>query len=131
PGEYLGTERRRRAFARGRRSGRSRNGELRSLDLFVMAVETPPPLGPEDAARLTEFARACKAAARAVMLYPPAHPAIAVSLGRIVQLTSPSSLQRPLQITVLPHNLLLEDRAPARRDSAIVELADLLHNHLI
>ena len=54
-----------------------------------MAVETPPPLGPEDAARLTEFARACKAAARAVMLYPAAHPAIAASLGRIVQLTTP------------------------------------------
>ena len=47
-----------------------------------------PPLGPEDSARLIEFARACKAAARAVLLYPAAHPAIAATLGRIVDTTS-------------------------------------------
>ena len=45
--------------------------------------EPPPPLSPEDAARITEFARACKAAARAVVLYPAAHPAIGATLGRI------------------------------------------------
>ena len=35
-----------------------------------MAVDAPTPLGAEDTARLTDFARACKAAARAVVLYP-------------------------------------------------------------
>jgi len=41
----------------------------------------PPPLGPEDSTRLVEFARACKAAARAVTLYPDGHPAIAATLA--------------------------------------------------
>src|SRR6266851_5889782 len=81
------------------------------------------PLGAAETARLTDFARACKAAARAVVLYPGGHPAIAATLGRIAQITSPSSLTAPLRITVLPDNLLLDERAPARADGAITELA--------
>ncbi|OFW19535.1 MAG: hypothetical protein A3H97_24830 [Acidobacteria bacterium RIFCSPLOWO2_02_FULL_65_29] len=89
------------------------------------------PLGPQDSARLTEFARACKAAARAVVLYPAAHPAIAVTLGRIVQLTSPQQLPVPMKVTVMAKELRMDGRAPARPDAAIAELAALLHNHLI
>ena len=96
-----------------------------------MAVETPDPLAPEDAARLTEFARAFKAAARAVVLYPAAHPAIAATLGRIVTLTAPDTLPEPLRIGVLANGLLVDGKAPARPDPAIAELATLLHDHLI
>ncbi len=96
-----------------------------------MAVETPAPLAPEDAARLTEFARAFKAAARAVVLYPASHPAIASTLGRIVSLTSPATLLEPLRIGVLADALVIDGRAPARVDPAITELATLLHDHLI
>ena len=88
-------------------------------------------LTPEDAARLTEFARACKAAARAVVLYPPGHPAIVSALKRIVQITSAPYLIEALKINVLPDGLMLDGRAPARPEPAIAELADLLHNHLI
>ncbi len=91
----------------------------------------PAPLAPAEAVVLTEFARACKAAARAVVLYPAAHPAIAATLGRIVQVTSTANLQRPMRLSVLPEGLLLEDRAPLRPDAAIAELAALLHGHLI
>ena len=84
-----------------------------------------------DAARLTDFARACKAAARAVVLYPAGHPAIAATLGRIAQITSAAGLPRPLRITVLPDGLLLDDQAPARPDAAVGELAALLHSHQI
>src|SRR5712692_4499023 len=94
-------------------------------------VDAPAPLGATETARLTDFARACKAAARAVVLYPGGHPAIAATLGRIAQITSPPSLTAPLRITVLPDGLLLEARAPARPDGAIAELAVLLHSHLI
>ena len=96
-----------------------------------MAVDAPSPLAPEDTARLTDFARACKAAARAVMLYPGGHPAIATTLGRIVQLTSAASLPGPLRISVLADGLLLDGRSPLRPDAAIAELAALLHDHLI
>jgi hypothetical protein len=89
------------------------------------------PLGPEDTARLIEFARACKAAARAVLLYPPAHPAIAATLGRIVQSTSVEVLHRPLKLTVLPDSVLLNGRPPVRPDQSLVELAGLLHDHLV
>ena len=87
-------------------------------------VKAPPPeavepLGPEDTARLTDFARACKAAARAVVLYPPAHPAIAATLGRIAALTDPTVLPSPLTLGVLPDGLLLDGRKPSRPDPAI------------
>jgi hypothetical protein len=93
--------------------------------------EKPAPLGPEQASRLIEFARACKAAARAVVLYPSGHPAITATLGRIVQITSAASLNAPLRLTVLPESLLLDERALPRQESAVGELATLLHSHLI
>ena len=96
-----------------------------------MAAETPTPLTPAENARLIEFARACKAAARAVQLYPAGHPAIAVTLGRIANVTSSESLKAPLTLTVHPDGLLLDDRPPAKPDTAINELAFLLHEHVI
>jgi hypothetical protein len=88
-------------------------------------------LSQEDTARVLELARACKAAARAVLLYPPSHPAIAATLGRIVQTTSTESLRQPLKITVMPDELRLDGRKPARDDQAVTDLAVLLHDHLI
>ncbi|MGE5245661.1 MAG: HEAT repeat domain-containing protein [Betaproteobacteria bacterium] len=92
---------------------------------------TATPLAPEQAARLVEFARACKAAARAVVLYPGGHPAVAATLGRIVEMTSEARMPRPMRLTVLPDQLLLEGRAAARGDPALGELAALLHHHLV
>src|SRR3954453_15927056 len=94
-------------------------------------TDASAPLDATETARLTDFARACKAAARAVLLYPAGHPAIAATLGRIVQITSPASLSRPMKITVLPDGLQMDERAPARADSALAELSTLLHSHLI
>src|ERR1041384_4712742 len=88
-------------------------------------------LGPEDTARVLELARACKAAARAVLLYPSSHPAIAATLGRIVQTTSVESMRGPLKITVLPEALRIDGKKPARDDQAVTDLAVLLHDHLI
>jgi hypothetical protein len=94
-------------------------------------TDAPAPLDASQTARLTDFARACKAAARAVLLYPATHPAIAATLGRIAAITNPPALTEPLRVTVLPDSLLLDDKAPARPDSALTELAILLHSHLI
>ena len=96
-----------------------------------MTAEAPTPLAPEEAARLVDFARACKAAARAVGLYPGGHPSIATTLGRIVQLTAPDRLTAPLRISVLTDSLLLDGRAPTRSDVSLAEMAALLHSHLI
>jgi HEAT repeat protein len=88
-------------------------------------------LTPPEAARLTEFARACKAAARAVVLYPDGHPAVASTLARIVQVTSNEALPVPMHIEVRGDSLRLGGRAPTRPDASLSELAALLHLHLI
>lgn len=96
-----------------------------------MAPETTSPLSPEHATRLTEFARACQAAARAAALYPGSHPAIGATLARIVSVTSGPFLPSAMRLAVLPDALTIDGRLPARADAAIAELAALLHQHLI
>jgi hypothetical protein len=85
----------------------------------------------DEAARLAEFARACKAAARAVSLYPGAHPAIGASLGRLAELTARLTQGGPHQLQVASDRLLRNGAAAAKPDPAIAELASLLHRHLI
>jgi len=94
-------------------------------------TQAPATLSPEDTARLVEFARACKAAARAVALYPSGHPSIGATLGRIVQLNSPIRQSAPMHIKVLTDNLTLDGHVVVRPDAAIAELATLLHQHLV
>jgi hypothetical protein len=89
------------------------------------------PLPADEALRLTEFARACKAAARAVLLYPSGHPAVGATLARLVDLTTPAAWPDPVRLQVLTDQITIEGRAPARPDSALRELAALLHDHLI
>lgn len=86
---------------------------------------------PDEALRLAEFARACKAAARAVSLYPATHPAIRISLGRLSEVAAKATTAGPLVMTVLHDGLLIDGRAPARADTAVAELAALLHEHLV
>ena len=90
-----------------------------------------PPLAPEMAARLGAFARACKAAARAVSLYPPEHPAITAALERLVSVASTAAARRPFAMSVLPGDILVEGRACARPDPAIADLAMILHDHMV
>ena len=88
-------------------------------------------LDAQTAMRLTEFARTCKAAARAVSLYPHAHPAVGNSLERLVEAAGRTVASGPFTIAVLPDTLLVGNRAPERPDAAVTELAALLHEHLI
>jgi hypothetical protein len=92
---------------------------------------TTAALPPETAARLATFARACKGAARAVSLYPPEHPAIEVALARLAAAGVAAADRRPFSMLVSPDNLLVEGRACARPESAIADLAALLHSHLV
>ncbi len=89
----------------------------------------PPPLAPEEAEQLVEFARACRAAARAVALYPGGHPAIGTALGRLADLTRRTLAGGPLALGVLPDDLHLEGRGLDRGEAAVGELAALLHAH--
>lgn len=91
----------------------------------------PPALAPDAATRLAEFARSCKAAARAVSLYPGAHPAIAASLSRLAQATARMTEHGPCHLQVRNGTLLLDGAVPAKPDPSIAELAEVLYRHLI
>ncbi len=83
------------------------------------------------ALRLAEFARACKAALRAVSLYPGGHPAIGSTLGRLTELTAALTASGPFTLEVRPHTIQVNDAAPAKPDAAIVELSDVLRRQLV
>src|SRR6478735_2283653 len=114
-----------RGFRSDRRAGIPRHPQL-------MTHGTPDEtLSPDLAQRLTDFARACKAATRSVTLYPGGHPSTSMALMRLVESAGRATAGGPLTVTVAPEGLAVDGRKPARPDSAIMELATLLHDHLI
>jgi hypothetical protein len=96
-----------------------------------MSHPQPDLMSPDQASRLGEFARACKAALRAVSLYPGAHPAIAAALGRVAATSGALLGSQDATLTVHPDKLMLDGRAAAKPDAAAGELAALLHERLI
>ena len=96
-----------------------------------MHAPEPELLPADTAAALAEFARGCKAAARAVSLYPGQHPAIGASLTRLVQATARLTADGPLELQVRPDNLLIGSAMLAKPDQGVRELAELLYRHLI
>ena len=89
------------------------------------------PLDAETTAVLAAFARAVKGAVRAVALYPADHPAIQGSLQRMVEVAASATSHGMLYLSVVPDNLLIDGRAPARPDTGVAELATLLHDHMV
>jgi len=89
------------------------------------------PMTPDLAARVTAFARACKAAARAVALYPGEHPAVAAALGAVTAAAEAATNSAMLQFAVLPDALTVDGRAMVRQDAAVTDLAALLHRHQV
>ena len=96
-----------------------------------MNPPAPELLPPDTAAALIDFARGCKAAVRAVSLYPGQHPAISASLTRLVQATGRLTATGPLQLHVRPDQLLIGTAMLPKPDQGVRELAELLHRHLI
>lgn len=98
----------------------------------MAAPEAPTePLSPEVAGRLSEFAKACKAATRIVSMYPPTHPAIQASLARVSEASKQATFNGPFSITVLPDTLLVGGRGFSKPEQSVTELAALLHQQLI
>lgn len=94
-------------------------------------AEVRTTLDPVTSLRLAEFARACKAALRAVSLYPAAHPAIGATLSRLTELTATLTAGGPFTLEVRPHAILVNNAAPAKPDSAIGELSEVLRRQLV
>jgi hypothetical protein len=97
----------------------------------MIANETAEPLSPDEALRLADFARACKAAARVVALYPSSHPAIQSALARVAETAQRLRGEGAASLTVLPDTVLFDGRSAPKPDASLGELAALLHTHLI
>lgn len=97
----------------------------------MASAQTPEPMTAAAASRLVEFARACKAAARVVSMYPASHPNIQSALARMEAAGTSATSDGPLHIGVLPDNLLVDGRGLAKPDATVGELAALLHAHQI
>ena len=99
-----------------------------------MPMPTTPatiPMSAEQTAILAEFARACRTAARSVSLYPATHPAIQASLSRVTAAARRLVPAGDITLNVYPGTLVIDGQTPARPDSAISELAELMHNRLV
>jgi hypothetical protein len=96
-----------------------------------MSGDVRTSLDAETTGKLTDFARACKAAARAVSLYPSAHPAIAATLTRLTDLTAALTANGPFTLEVRPRQIVVADATVVKPDAAIVELSDLLRRQLV
>ena len=83
------------------------------------------------AARVTAFARACKAAARSVALYPGEHPAVASALQGVTAAAAAATALEPLQLAVLPDTLHASGRSMPASDAAVTELAGILFRHQV
>lgn len=84
-------------------------------------------LPPDVSQQLVEFARACRAAARAVALYPPGHRAVEDSVARLTDAGRRAAGDGGMSIDVMPDGLRLGGVAPDRVDAGVVELAAMLH----
>lgn len=93
--------------------------------------DQPETLAPDRALQLADFARSCKAAARAVSLYPAQHPAITSALARLADATARLTSQGPLRLQVSQNTLLAGGASMLKPDQAVTELAELLRGHLI
>jgi hypothetical protein len=91
-------------------------------------VET---MAPDLAARVTAFARACKAAARHVALYPGEHPSVAEALEALTSAAEAATAQEGLHLSVMPDGLTVDGRPMARPDVAVAEFAGILHRHQV
>lgn len=97
----------------------------------MATARTFEPMTADAAGRVAEFARACKAAIRIVSMYPPSHPNIQSALTRMVAAGAAAVESGPMTLTVAPDTLRVAGRSMPRPETAVDELAVLLHAHQV
>ena len=98
---------------------------------MAQAKTEAEPMSAGQSTLLAEFARACKAAARSVSLYPGTHPAIRTALSRVSTTAGRLTAAGDVTLSIHPDILTIDGQAPVRPDPAIGELASLLHDRLV
>lgn len=74
------------------------------------------------------FARAMTVGLRSWGFYPPEHPAVTLSIERLVASATEACSGGMMQLAVTPHALLLDGLPLDASDLAVVECAELLHD---
>ncbi len=90
--------------------------------------QVSPQLSPELARSLLNVARSLLVASRNWTLYPPEHPAVQSSVGRLCDAIKQSSLGSAFGIGITPETLMIDGVAPTHTECPIAEAAALLHD---
>ena len=82
-----------------------------------------------DEARVLDFARAFRSAARAVGFYPPTHQAVAAALDHVAAAARAATAGGPVCLTILPHAFLAGGVPIDASETVVAEFAALCHRH--
>lgn len=80
-------------------------------------------------AHVLEFARAFRAAARAVGFYPPSHQNVVSALDQVMAAAAAATARGPLCLTILPQGFLAGGVPIDTTETVVAELALLCHRH--
>jgi len=89
------------------------------------ASATPPP----NLTHVLEFARAFRAAARAVAFYPASHQNVVSALEQVVAAARAATAHGPLCLTILPHACMAGGVPIDSSETVVADLAGVLHRH--
>ncbi len=93
-----------------------------------MPVDASTPRLPQEPL-VQEFARAFRAAARAVSFYPPSHQAAVSALEQVATAAHAAAGDGSLCLTILPKTLLARGVAIDASQTAVADVADICHRH--
>ena len=86
---------------------------------------------PSSPPHVLDFARAFRAAARAVGFYPPTHQHVVTALDQLMAATRAATAEGALCLTVLPRGLLAGGSPLDESEAAFAGLAAICHRHCI
>lgn len=84
---------------------------------------------PASPPRILDFARAFRAAARAVGFYPPAHQKVVEALDHLLAAARAAAGDGSVCLTVLPHGLMAGGMTLDATEAAFADLAAICHRH--
>ncbi len=80
-------------------------------------------------ARVLDFARAFRSAARAVGFYPPTHQAVVAALDHVAAAARAATAGGPVCLTILPHAFLAGGVPIDASETVVADFAALCHRH--
>ena len=80
-------------------------------------------------ARVLDFARAFRSAARAVGFYPPTHQAVVAALEQVAAAARAAAAGGPVCLTILPHAFLAGGLPLEASETVVTDFAALCHRH--